>query len=399
MCGIAGYCDFTKNFLNQYEENKEIVEKMGKTLLHRGPNDFGSYIDEHIAFSHARLSVIDPIGGVQPMVKEKDSCRYVIVYNGELYNTEEIRNDLKKRGYTFSTSSDTEVVLTAYIADGKRCVDYLNGIFSFAIWNSYERSVFLVRDRFGVKPFFYRYQDGKLLFGSEIKAILAYPTVKPIINRYSLCEIFGLGPARSPGCGIYEGISEIPPAYCAYFDYSGMKLYPYWEMKAKEHKESYQDTVEVVKDILFDAIERQLVSDVPVCTLLSGGLDSSVVSAVAAHYFKQQGKVLDTYSFDYTDNNKNFKASSFQPDQDRPFVDIMVKHIGSKHHYLECPYEELYNCLFDAVKAKDLPGMADVDSSLLYFARKIKENHTVCLSGECADVSVIIGQIMNRIEI
>lgn len=140
-----------------------------------------------------------------------------------------------------------------------------------------------------------------------------------------------------------------------------------------------------VKEILTDAIKRQLVSDVPICTLLSGGLDSSVVSAVAADHLKKQGRVLDTYSFDYTDNTENFQASGFQPEEDRPYVEKMVSHIGSNHRYLECGYQELFHCLLEAVKAKDMPGMTDVDASLLFFAKKIKEKHTVCLSGECAD--------------
>lgn len=385
MCGIAGYCDFTRNLLDHYEENKRIVEKMGKTLLHRGPDDFNVCVDWHIAFSHARLAVIDVEGGIQPMTKAVENKRFTIIYNGELYNTEEIRSDLKKRGYTFSSNSDTEVLLTAYIADGRECLSYLNGIYSFAIWDSKERCVFLARDRFGVKPLFYKKEKECYLFASEIKALLAYPGVKPKVNAYGLCEIFGLGPARSPGCGVYEGICEIPPAHCAYIDYSGMKLYQYWTLEAKEHTDSYGETVAKVKELLFNAIERQLVSDVPICTLLSGGLDSSLVSAVAANYLKKQGRQLDTYSFDYKDNHTNFKSSAFQPDEDRPFVDIMVNHINSNHHYLECSYEQLYNCLFDAVLAKDLPGMADVDSSMLFFARKIKEQHTVCLSGECAD--------------
>ena len=385
MCGIAGYVNFKEDLRTERMKHKQQVEKMGKTLVHRGPNDFGTYIGEHAAFAHARLAVIDPEGGIQPMIKKRDGYEYAVVYNGELYNAAGIRDDLKKMGYEFQTTSDTEVLITAYMAYGRKITEHLNGIFSFAIWDSFDRSVFLCRDHFGVKPFFYSQCNGSLIFGSEIKALLAYPDCKAVVNQYGLCEIFGLGPARSPGCGVYENICEIPPGYCGYYDYSGMKLYPYFTLQAAPHTDSYEDTVLRVRELLFDSIERQLVSDVPICTLLSGGLDSSVVSAVAAAYFKKQGKTLDTYSFDYTDNDKNFKASSFQPDQDRPFVDIMTAHIGSNHRYLECEYQDLFYCLYEAVLAKDLPGMADVDSSMLYFAREIKKNHTVCLSGECAD--------------
>jgi len=385
MCGIAGFCDFNRDLLGQAGEHRRIAAGMGAALSHRGPDDSGVIVEEHIAFAHTRLSVIDPLHGAQPMKKRHDGVEYTIVYNGKLYNTKELRRDLVQMGYDFSTNSDTEILLTAYIAYGKQCVEHFNGIFAFAIWNNREKSVFMARDRAGVKPFFYMYHDNRFLFGSEIKAIFAYPGVKRVIGRYGLCEIFGLGPARSPGCGVFEGMHEIPPAHCAMLDYSGLKMWQYWDLKAEEHTECYKETVEHVRDILFDSIRRQLVSDVPICTLLSGGLDSSVVSAVAAEYLGREGKQLDTYSFDYVDNDIYFQASRFQPTEDRPFVDKMVEHIHSNHRYLVCNYDELYEKLFEAVRAKDLPGMADVDSSLLFFAGKIKENHTVCLSGECAD--------------
>lgn len=385
MCGIAGYCDFADNLKLEEAVHRPIVERMGRKLTHRGPDSFGSYIGEHVAFSHARLSVIDLEGGKQPMIRTINGREYAIVYNGELYNTKELKKELQSNGYSFQTTSDTEVLLFAYIAYGTEVVHKLNGIYSFAVWDSYDRSVFLCRDRYGVKPLFYTVKKGMFIFGSEIKSLFEHPYVEPVLNEYGICELFGLGPARSPGCGVYEDIYEIPPGHMGYVDYSGVKVTCYFRMEPKEHRETYRDTVEHTRYLLFDAIERQLVSDVPICTLLSGGLDSSVVSSVASLHLKKQGRVLDTYSFDYKDNSANFKSSSFQPEEDRPYVEKMICYINSNHRFLECEYSELYNCLFDAVRAKDLPGMADVDSSMLYFAREIKKNHTVCLSGECAD--------------
>ncbi len=385
MCGIAGYCDFTRNFIDTKEEHSKVAWAMGETLKQRGPDADGIYVSKHVAFAHRRLAVIDVERGIQPMIKRVGETIFVIIYNGELYNTEEIRNDLLLKGHRFDTTSDTEVLLTAYIEYGTECVQHLNGIFAFAIWDSYRERVFLARDRFGVKPLFYTNCDQTLVFGSEIKSILKYPSVKPVMNRYGLCELFGLGPARSPGCGVYKQIHDLPPAHAILMDRNGIRQYCYWRLQAKEHKETFEQTVEHTGEILFDAIKRQLVSDVPICTLLSGGLDSSVVSAVAANHLKTQGKQLTTYSFDYEDNNKYFTASKFQPDQDRPFIEKMVEHIGSNHIFLECKQEILADSLYDAVLAKDLPGMADVDSSLLYFSQEIKKNHTVCLSGECAD--------------
>jgi asparagine synthase (glutamine-hydrolysing) len=385
LCGIAGFIDFTKNFPAEYEKYSKIVKNMGKSLALRGPDDSGEYLHDHVAFAHRRLCVIDPGGGAQPMKKVIDGQEYVIVYNGELYNTQEIRRKLENLGYSFETNSDTEVVLTAYLAYGEKCVDAFNGIFGIAIWDPVRVRCFLCRDRFGVKPLFYTNKGDTCLFASEIKGLLEYPGVEPVIDKYGLCEIFGLGPARSPGCGVYKEINELQPGFAALVDKSGCNVYCYWSLEAREHTDTYEQTVEKTRHLLFDAIKRQLISDVPVCTLLSGGIDSSIVSAVAAFAFREQGRRLDTYSFDFKNNSKYFKASSFQPSEDRPFVDIMVRAIGSEHTYLECQTNDLEHCLYDAVCAKDLPGMVDVDSSLLCFCRKIKNRHTVCLSGECAD--------------
>lgn len=385
MCGIAGYCNFKENFKNNMEYHKNTVVQMGQTLLHRGPDDFGSYISEHAAFSHSRLAIIDLDGGKQPMKKISNEKEYCIVYNGELYNTHELRSELKELGYTFETSSDTEVILVSYIAWGTKCPEKFNGIFSFAIWDGFKRSCFLCRDRFGVKPLFYSIKDDCFVFGSEIKALFQYPDIKPALNTYGICEIFGLGPARSPGCGVFEHINEIPPAHAAFIDYSGVKLFPYWSLTSCEHHESYEETVVHTRELLLDSIERQLVSDVPICTLLSGGVDSSIISSVAASKLKEKNQTLSTYSFDYYDNDKYFKASAFQPSQDRPYVDIMKDYLHSDHTYLECNSTDLYSTLFDSVIAKDLPGMADIDSSMQYFCSQIKKKHSVCLSGECAD--------------
>lgn len=385
MCGFAGFCDCTVDLLSNREEHEKILRKMGRALSHRGPDDFHIRLGRRMAFAHARLAVVDVQGGAQPMTREKDGYKYTIVYNGELYNTEELRARLVKEGAKFTSYSDTEVLLQAYIYFGTNCADYLNGIYAFVIYDGRLGRTFFCRDRFGVKPLFYSYQNERLLFASEIKGILNYPGMDAVIDETGLCEIFGLGPARSPGNGVFRGIHETPPGFAGILDESGLRLYRYYELKAEEHRDSYRKTVETTREVLIDAIERQLVGDVPLCTLLSGGIDSSIVSSVAAQALKRKGRTLDTYSFDYEGNDQYFKASAFQPSQDRPYVDKMVEFLGTNHTYLSCNNEQLYDSLFDAMRAKDLPGMADVDSSMLYFCRQIKKVHTVCLSGECAD--------------
>lgn len=385
MCGFAGFSDYTRNLNFQMEESETIVRKMGSVLTHRGPDDFNFQVKRHVAFAHTRLAVVDIQGGKQPFTCKKDGYTYTICYNGELYNTKELREHLGKLGASFRTNSDTEVLLTTYMYYGTECVDMLNGIYSFVIYDERLGRTFFVRDRFGVKPLFYCKKNTSLLFASEIKGILQFPGVDAVIDSVGLCEIFGLGPARSPGNGVFRDIHEIPPGYAGILDESGFKLYQYYELKAEEHREPYKATVEKTRFLLIDSIERQLVGDVPLCTLLSGGIDSSIVTSVSSHILKEKGRVLDTYSFDYEGNKEYFKASDFQPSEDRPYVEKMVEYLGCKHTYLTCNNKQLFESLSDAVRAKDLPGMADVDSSMLFFCRQIKKRHTVCLSGECAD--------------
>lgn len=382
MCGITGWIDWYKD-LNQQEN---IVREMANTLSKRGPDASNTWTSKHVAFGHTRLIVVDPAGGAQPMTRQLEDKEYTIVYNGELYNTEDIRKELLKRGHQFRSHSDTEVLLTAYIEWGEDCLEHLNGIFSFAIWSSHNQRLFLARDRLGVKPLFYAKRNGSLIFGSEIKAILAHPEVEAKIDEEGLKEIFGLGPSRTPGHGVYQGINELRPAHAMIYDQNGAKIFRYWQVESKEHEDSLDHSVEKIHELLKDAIERQLVADVPVCTFLSGGVDSSAITAFAANAFKQEGKgTLHTYSIDYVDNDKYFKANDFQPGSDKPYIQKVTEHVGSQHHSLVIGMEELAKHLKEAVYVRDLPGMADIDSSLLWFCREIKQENTVALSGECAD--------------
>lgn len=385
MCGIAGIINFKKNLVTYKEYNRLLVKEMAQSIAHRGPDGSGEWVGEHAAFSHTRLAVIDPEGGMQPMQRISEGYEFVITYNGELYNTEELRNELKKFGYSFTTTSDTEVLLYSYIHYGEKCVDMLNGIYAFCIWDTMRQRVFICRDRFGVKPFFYTIKGDTLVFASELKAIFKHPSVNPEIDAGSLREIFAIAPARTPGVGVFKDVYELRPGHFMTIDRSGINVKRYWALKSGEHTDSYEETIEKVRTLLVDAVRRQLVSDVPIGTLLSGGLDSSIITAIAAKYMEERGGQLSTYSFDYEDNDKYFKASKFQPDADGPWVSRMAEEFNTNHTKLCCPNSVLLELLKDAALYKDLPGMADVDSSLLYFCREIKKKHTVVLSGECSD--------------
>ena len=280
---------------------------------------------------------------------------------------------------------DTEVLLKAYIHFGNEVVSKLNGIFAFAIWNANKNELFLARDHFGIKPLYYSQIDNTLVFASEIKSILKYPEVETKIDETGLCELFGLGPSHSPGNTVFKNIYEIRPAHFAVFNVSGMHIHRYWKLESYEHTDNFNKTCGKIKFLLEDAIHRQLVSDVPLCTMLSGGLDSSIITKFASDYYNNHGKQLNTYSVDYIDNDKNFVKSDFQPNSDNYYIDIMTKTCNTKHHTVLIDTPELATALKSAMIARDFPGMADVDSSFLLFCKQIKNDATVALSGECAD--------------
>lgn len=385
MCGITGFCNYSLD----YTQNKgfwlNTLIDMRKSIAHRGSDDTGEFLRKHVGLSHTRLSIRDLCNGKQPIVRNVGAKEYVIVYNGEIYNTDELVPELIKAGFIFETTTDTEVILYAYIHYGMDFVSKLNGIFAFAIWDGAAERLVLYRDRLGVKPLFYTIKDNTIVFGSEIKALFCFPGIKPEIDINGYREIFGMGPARTSGNGVFKDINEIRPGYYAVFSRDGLKNIRYWDIELKIHSDNYQQTVEKVSFLVRDAIRRQMVSDVPVCSFLSGGIDSSIVTAVASDFLNEREAKLNTFSFDFKDNSLYFKSNAFQPERDRPFVDIMLEKYSLNHSYLECDESLLADLLLTAVDAKDLPGMADIDASLLYFCSLVKTNNKVALTGECAD--------------
>ena len=381
MCGLTGWLNFKDNL----KEKTKIIENMTNSLTHRGPDEWGYYITENILLGHRRLVVIDPEGGKQPMTRQIGLYKYTIVYNGELYNTDEIREILKQKGHYFLSHSDTEVLLVSYIEWGNECVQYLNGIYSFVIWEDYKQTLFMARDRLGVKPLFYSYINDNFIFGSEIKAILQHPDFEPIIEEEGILDLFGLGPSRTLGFGVFKNICEVKPGEYLKLSNTGLTKKIYWQIESHAHTDNMETTLEKTRELVEDAITRQLVSDVPLCTFLSGGLDSSGISSIASSNMKQKNKLLNTYSIDYEGNEKYFKGSYYQPTSDNYWVNVVSDYIESNHNKYVINNQNLAKTLYNAVNANDLPGMADIDSSLYLFCGRVKEDHTVALSGECAD--------------
>ncbi|MBO6232686.1 MAG: asparagine synthase (glutamine-hydrolyzing) [Clostridia bacterium] len=382
MCGFVGFVDYKKDT----SKMKNILIQMNESISKRGPDEDGYYIKNNVALGHKRLIVIDPEGGKQPMIETFSFGEFAIVYNGQIYNTKELKKTLEENGFTFKSHSDTEILLKSFIHFGKNVVDHLNGIFAFAIWNTKTNELFLARDHFGVKPLFYTIKNGTIIFASEIKALFQYPGCEKVLDKQGVSELFGIGPAHTPGTTIFKDIYELKPAHFAVFNKDGLKIKRYWKLTTKPHTENLVQTSEHLESLLKDAITRQLVSDMPLCTFLSGGLDSSIITKFAADYCEQNGMPpLDTYSIDYVDNDKNFVKSDFQPNSDNYYINLMNKNLHTNHHNIVIDTPELAKYLEDAMIARDMPGMADIDSSLLLFCKHVKNEMTVSLTGECAD--------------
>ena len=375
MCAIAGILDLPFD--------SQILDGMFSTMLHRGPDGTGSYMQRQCCLLHTRLTVFDPEESNQPMALNWEDEGYVITYNGELYNAPELRDQLKTMGHKFLTHSDTEIVLHAYAQWKEKCLDKLNGVFAFGIWEKHRKRLFLARDRMGVKPLFYTMFSGGMLFSSEIKTLLSYPGVPKKLDREGAAQILLLGPGRIPGSGVFKGILELKPGCCGYYASGEWNWWQYWKLRDREHRENFEETAECVRYLVTDAITRQMVSDVPLGTFLSGGLDSSIVSAICAA--NNGGEPLPTFSLDYENNDKYFVPGKYQPNSDNSYIEIMRKQLNCKHKWTVLTPKDLIDELENATIARDLPGMADVDFSLLAFCRKIRQDVKVALSGECAD--------------
>lgn len=380
MCGIGGFVDFERDA----RRGGPILHGMKRTLTPRGPDAEGTYFDEDAALIHRRLIVIDPEGGKQPM--HSPDRNTIIIYNGELYNTPELRTELMSRGHEFVGHSDTEVLLHAYLEWKTDAFSRLNGIFAFAIWEKRERRLTLCRDRLGVKPLFFAPIRNGLTFGSTIDTVLCHPEIEPALDEDGLRTLLLLGPARPPESGVFRQIKSLLSGHFAVLTPENFTDHVYWQLEAHEHEDDLPTTVERTHTLICDAARRQLVSDVPLACFLSGGLDSSILSMLAAKDYAARGETLHTWSVDYRDNDKYFTKSIFQPNSDDSYIDQMVDFLGTHHHRVVLEPEALCAALLPATDARALPGMADVDSSLLLFCAAVKRGGTtVCLSGECAD--------------
>jgi asparagine synthase (glutamine-hydrolysing) len=379
MCGITGWVDFSRDLTRE----SALIDAMTATMACRGPDASGVWSDQHAALGHRRLAVIDLPGGAQPMKVSTHHGDVVMVYSGEAYNFSELRDELIQKGQKFETSSDTEVVLRGYLQWGEALADRLNGMYAFAIWDSRKRKLVMIRDRMGIKPFyFYRTPDG-VLFGSEPKAILANPLAKRVVDVDGLREM--LVPVKTPKHAVWKGMQEVEPGTIVTVDERGICERTYWRLESKPHTDDRGTTVAKVRELLDDIVRRQLVADVPECVLLSGGLDSSTITALSA---RELSDPVRTFAVDFVDQAANFKPNELRPTRDTPYVHDVAEHVGSDHTDIVLDHNQLADLDIRrrVIRARDLPmGIGDMDASLYLLFKAIRQQSTVALSGESAD--------------
>jgi asparagine synthase (glutamine-hydrolysing) len=382
MCGITGWVDFELNMSTEIN----VLAQMTKSLASRGPDAEGIWYDGHAAFGHRRLSIIDLSGGRQPMQAETmGATQAVVTFCGEIYNFRDLRSELQLSGHVFETQSDTEVLLKAYLQWGEDMSHRLNGMYALGIWDRRSEELILMRDRMGVKPLYYYPTPKGILFGSEPKAILANPAVRRRVSLDGLREIFDM--VKTPERTVYEGMFEVRPGYIVRFSRKGLSKRAYWSLQAAPHTDDYDTTVHTVRDILLDAVSRQMVADVPVCTLLSGGLDSSTVTAFAAKSLAP--RKVRSFSVDFKTNMKNFEVDAVRGAPDAPFARALAEHVGAEHREVLLDSSELLDKTVrsNVLRALDMPSVywGDMWPSLYLLFRAIKNHSTVALSGEAAD--------------
>ncbi|MFC0862024.1 asparagine synthase (glutamine-hydrolyzing) [Sphaerimonospora cavernae] len=382
MCGISGWVDYGRDLRLE----RETVQAMTDTMACRGPDAEGTWFAPHVAFGHRRLAVIDIEGGRQPMVAERNGeIAAVLTYSGEVYNFRELRAELTGLGHRFRTQSDTEVVLEAYLEWGEDFVDRLGGMYAFAIWDTRREELLLIRDRMGIKPLYYYPTPQGVLFGSEPKAILANPLADRVVDADGLRELLAF--VKSPETAVFKDMYEVRPGQIVRVRRDGLGKRRYWRLEAREHTDDLPTTVRTIRELLDDIITRQLISDVPLCTLLSGGLDSSAVTALAARALKGQGGVR-SFAVDFTGYEENFQPDDMRDTPDTPYVQDVVRHVGSDHRDIVLNPADLMDqgVRAAALRARDLPmGLGDLDTSLYLLFKAIRRQSTVALSGESAD--------------
>ncbi|GAA4186487.1 asparagine synthase (glutamine-hydrolyzing) [Streptosporangium oxazolinicum] len=382
MCGIAGWVSFDRDLTR----HRADLDAMTATMACRGPDAEGTWLDRHAGLGHRRLAVIDIEGGGQPMSVRTDDGEVTITYSGETYNFDELRSELLRRGHRFRTRSDTEVVLHGYLEWDEAVAERLNGMYAFAVWDARADKLVMIRDRMGIKPLYYSGTADGVLFGSEPKAILANPLADRAVDLDGLRAVFSF--TQPPGGAVWCGMREVAPGGVVVVDRAGLRERRYWTLRTRAHTDDRQTSVDTVRSLLEDIVRRQLVADVPRCTLLSGGLDSSVTTALAAAQLAEHGERVRSFAVDFVGQAENFVGDHLRGTPDAPYAREVAEHVGSRHQNIMLKHSELADPAMrrTVITARDSPfSLGEMDASLYLLFKAIREHSTVALSGESSD--------------
>jgi len=364
MCGICGSIN-----LDGRPQARDLIVGMRDAMVHRGPDDEGLFVEGPVGLGHRRLSIIDLHGGRQPISNEDGSV--TIVFNGEIYNFDDLRRDLESRGHRFTTRSDTEVIVHLYEEKGPSCLEDLRGMFAFAIWDAKKRTLLLARDRLGIKPLYYHHRGGDFLFASEIKALLTHPALTPALSERGLRRFlryrFVYGEAT-----MFEGVSELPPGHYMVVSEKGVERRRYWDVSfAKKTRSRLGTLAEELMEILEESVRLRMISDVPVGVFLSGGVDSSAVAAL----MKRNSEGIKTFSIGFKPEEQN----------ELRFADSVAGMLGAEHHEYLLGSDDFFGLLKKLIRHHDEPMIFPASIPLYILSRHSKDNATVMLAGEGAD--------------
>lgn len=382
MSGIVGIVDFDVGVTRSID----LIRVMSSSLAHRGPDGQGEWFGEHAAFGHRSLNTMGATDSAQPLVSENSGGKpYVISFGGEIYNFRNLRAELSKKGYTFKSDGDAEVFLKGYECWGVKVAEKLKGVFASAIWDSNKETLILLRDRLGAKPLYYYQKNNKLIFASEMKALFKCPEIKPTVSKTGLCEIFDM--VKTPELTVYDEVKELRPGSVVVFNRNGLNKNTYWSLSAKPHTDDLPTTISTIKELIHSSIQEQAYGDTPICSLLSGGLDSSAITAIAAKQIAP--KTLPSFSVDFERNVSGFSADGVRGTPDAPFARALAKHAKTNHVELLLSSDQLLDIDVrrKVLSAIDAPPAywGDMWPSLYLLFQALSDHAKVSLSGEAAD--------------
>lgn len=386
MSSIAGFFQPNTIYSKENEFCIKTIHDMSQALIHRGPDEQSFHYFPQGAFNQNFL-LAGYIPGtfrheMQPITRNYKDNSYTLLFDGFISNPEEIAMDLEVYQIHTENMSLEELLLFSFLQHGTDFIKRVRGAFALAVFDQNHKTLYLFRDALGLRPLFYCHRANTLIFASEIKALFQYPGIEPVLKQEGLTELLALGPARKPGSAIFDGIFEVKPGHFLTFGKDIFLEEAYHQFEIKEHKDNYEDTLEHITYLLNQSFDSLKSSVIPTSCLLSGGLDSSIVTAKLA---ESTATALATYSLEFDNSRQFFKSNAFQPSLDAPFVEEMVTHLGTKHTVYNCNNKNQFDYLKKSVIAHDLPAMADVDASYMFFCEKVGTQHKIVFTGECAD--------------